>query len=319
MEHNLAEPYLPGEPASHHTAERNTLVFTDESQLRPEHLNHPARYRWATNFVSPGDRVLDCASGCGYGAAILAPHAGSVVGVELHQDLVDFARAHWAAPNVEYLCHDVSAAPLPLKDGEFDVVVSLETIEHVPDGEALLAEFRRVLRPGGLLVLSTPQAPLGNPHHVHEYSLGELVQVVEQAGFPVMRTAVHRMAADIRPQAAPVARTVNLLAAGRPAPHHPLAAVVDAQIGLQQALRQELEKAVQAKARFEQALRAEQKTTAHLRDVHERALADHLAYIRQLQADVHNLEGLRIMRLYRRLVTSRPYRALRGLRRLLRG
>jgi 2-polyprenyl-3-methyl-5-hydroxy-6-metoxy-1,4-benzoquinol methylase len=135
---------------------------------------HHARYWWAAHAVA-GRKVLDAACGTGYGSSILAAAgAAEVFGVDLDASAVSAADAA-TAQSVRIVQGDV--AELPFQDDEFDVVVSFETIEHVEDGDATLREFRRVLRPDGLLILSSPNRgvyPTGNEHHVHEYTAAEL-------------------------------------------------------------------------------------------------------------------------------------------------
>jgi SAM-dependent methyltransferase len=133
---------------------------------------HHARYWWAAQAVA-GHEVLDAACGTAYGSAILAAAGASrVVGVDLDPE----ALASVAPPgNVELIVGDVRK--LPLGDDAFDVVVCFETIEHIEDGAAALREFSRVLRPDGVLLLSSPNRgvyPTGNQHHEHEYTADEL-------------------------------------------------------------------------------------------------------------------------------------------------
>jgi SAM-dependent methyltransferase len=133
---------------------------------------HYARYWWAAQAVA-GREVLDAACGAAYGSAILAGAGASrVVGVDLDPE----ALAGRATPErVELVVGDVRK--LPLEDDTFDVVVCFETIEHIEDGDAALREFRRVLRPDGVLLLSSPNRgvyPTGNEHHEHEYTADEL-------------------------------------------------------------------------------------------------------------------------------------------------
>ncbi len=115
---------------------------------------HWHRYHFAAGLVTGCD-VLDVACGEGYGSALLARTAHRVTGADIAQAAVDHARARYAAiGNLEFRQADCAALPFP--DACFDAVVSFETIEHVPAQEAFLDEVRRVLRPGGLFVLSCP-------------------------------------------------------------------------------------------------------------------------------------------------------------------
>jgi GT2 family glycosyltransferase/SAM-dependent methyltransferase len=130
------------------TGERMTSDI--EGQIAFEHLH---RYCLARDLCA-GKDVLDVASGEGYGTALLAGIARRAVGVEIDADAVAHARASYAAPNLAFVQGD--ATRLPLADAAFDVAVSFETLEHLRDQFAFLSEVRRVLRPGGVLVVSTP-------------------------------------------------------------------------------------------------------------------------------------------------------------------
>ena len=145
-----------------------------------------ARYRWASRWVR--DRVvLDVACGTGYGASILrGAGARIVVSVDLSRDALRFGRPRYGLAPV---CSD--AHQLPVAPEACDTVVSLETIEHLPDVVAFVGELQRVLRPRGELLLSTPNAGRSsgkNPYHVHEMTLRELRSVLENAGFQVTGT-----------------------------------------------------------------------------------------------------------------------------------
>jgi SAM-dependent methyltransferase len=136
-----------------------------------ERLLHLARYEFAQRFVGPGDRVLDCACGVGYGAALLAEAGASVIGVDLSPTAIRYANWRYGRQGLSFLCGD--AARLPFPDSSFDVAVSFETIEHIHDDEGFLSEMSRVLKPNGALVVSTPWQPWFGPkwpYHVREYT-----------------------------------------------------------------------------------------------------------------------------------------------------
>jgi hypothetical protein len=117
--------------------------------------------------------VLDVASGEGYGTALLAQVARKAVGVEIALEVVDHASGAYKADNLSFLAGDARA--LPCADASFDVATSFETIEHFAEQSLFLSEIRRVLRPGGLFIVSTPdrdnyspaESP-ANPFHVKE-------------------------------------------------------------------------------------------------------------------------------------------------------
>jgi SAM-dependent methyltransferase len=151
------------------TGERLTAAV--DGQIEVEHYH---RYLLARSLVAGLD-VLDAASGEGYGAAILAQVARSVVGVEHSASTVHGAASNFVRPNLQFLRADARA--LPLADGCLDAVVSFETIEHFDRQDAFLREVRRVLRSEGMFIVSTPDrdvySPVGsaaNPYHVHELS-----------------------------------------------------------------------------------------------------------------------------------------------------
>lgn len=132
---------------------------------------HLRRYDLAAAMVR-AKRVLDAACGTGYGGAHLVDQgeAASVVGVDIDAHAVAYARRRFGAdrPNIEYRACSAAATGLP--DHSVDVVTSFETIEHVPDPDALLAEFARVLVPGGRLIMSTPNDWGLTAHHVHSFT-----------------------------------------------------------------------------------------------------------------------------------------------------
>jgi SAM-dependent methyltransferase len=135
------------------------------------HAQHLARYRFAAQFAR-GRRVLDAACGEGYGTAILAAAgARAAAGVDIDQATVDHALAKYG---LDFKRADV--ATLPFEDGSFDLVVSFETLEHVPDAARTIAEFRRVLADGGVLIASTPNSDrylVDNEFHTREYTARE--------------------------------------------------------------------------------------------------------------------------------------------------
>jgi ubiquinone/menaquinone biosynthesis C-methylase UbiE len=144
---------------------------------------HWHRYHFAASLVA-GREVLDIACGAGYGSALLARRAARVTGADISPAAVDHARARYAAmANVDFRQADCAA--LPFADGSFDAVVSFETIEHIAAQDAFLDEVRRVLRPGGLVILSCPnkveytdKRGVTNEFHVRELSRDELAALI---------------------------------------------------------------------------------------------------------------------------------------------
>ena len=109
-----------------------------------------------------------------------ARHA-EVVGVDVSEDAIAYARSRYARPNVEFRVEDLLAPELD--DRSFDVVCSFETIEHLPDRETYLGHVARVLRDDGVYIVSTPRADEtieapDNPHHFVEYSSGDFERLL---------------------------------------------------------------------------------------------------------------------------------------------
>ncbi len=141
---------------------------------------HRARYRWAARLVA-GKTVLDVACGTGYGLEMYArAGAAKVTGVDVDPEAVEQATArHGEVATVR----QGDLRDLPLEDDSFDVVTCFETIEHVEGPEAGIAELRRVLKPKGVLVISSPNPDVyvgGNEHHVHEFRPDELAEAVRE-------------------------------------------------------------------------------------------------------------------------------------------
>ncbi len=169
------------------------LEFTGERVIPglvdPDLLNeHVARYRFAARFAGHA-RVLDAGCGSGYGTAELA-NAATVVGIDISAGAVAHARRAFSRPGVAFL--QSACESLPFAAASFDLVVAFEVIEHLEGWQQMLAEACRVLRPSGVLLVSTPnkawynesRAAAGpNPYHVREFEYLEFKAALE-AVFP---------------------------------------------------------------------------------------------------------------------------------------
>lgn len=171
------------------------MEFTGERYtpecLREIRYEHVHRYVFARELVA-GRRVLDAACGEGYGSALLAETASRVSGVDVSAQAVEHATERYSAANLEF--HQADCLALPFPDDQFDCVVSFETLEHLENHEQLLAEFKRVLRPGGFLLISTPDKAIytdqqgnRNEFHVAELYREEFDALLER------HFAVHRL------------------------------------------------------------------------------------------------------------------------------
>ncbi len=167
----------------------------------PQWGEHRSRYHHAAPHVA-GKLVLDVACGTGFGAAILlASGARGVIGFDLAWDAL---RESSRIPHALFCLGD--GTRLPVADHTFDVVTSFETVEHIPNYDAFLSEIHRVLRPGGVLIMSTPNAihtqPINgvprNPYHVKEFTPAEFHELLA-AHFSRVEVQGQRPSAAHRP------------------------------------------------------------------------------------------------------------------------
>jgi SAM-dependent methyltransferase len=147
---------------------------------------HEAAYLWVEPMAA-GRTVLEVGCGEGYGTALLARSAARIVGIDY--DAVTAAHAAATYPQARFVRANLAA--LPIADESVDVVVTLQVIEHVWNHDEFVRECLRVLRPGGRLIVSTPNrltfspgldAPV-NPFHTKEFTAAELSELLVRCGF----------------------------------------------------------------------------------------------------------------------------------------
>jgi len=151
-------------------------------------IEHWHRYHFAARWAE-GRRVLDVACGEGYGTALLARVATHATGADISAAAVGHAQRVYASlPNAEFVC--APCTRLPFADASFDVAVSFETVEHIAEQEAFVAELARVVKPEGVLLLSCPnkleysdKRGFTNEYHVKELYREELARLLA-ARFP---------------------------------------------------------------------------------------------------------------------------------------
>lgn len=166
------------------TGERFVSTLVDP-EICYEHWH---RYLYAGRFVA-GKVVLDIACGEGYGSSLLSGSGATrVTGVDIDPAAVDHALKTYPADNLQFITGSVAA--IPVASGTIDVLISFETIEHVDAGrQALfLREIKRVLKPNGLLIISTPDKHTysdlpgyENHFHVKEFYIDEFKTFLEDA------------------------------------------------------------------------------------------------------------------------------------------
>ena len=164
------------------------LKFTGE-RYTPEvqgniFLEHMHRYLMVRDLIH-NKTVLDIASGEGFGSDYLAQYASNVIGVDLSKDAIDHAKKKYQRDNLTFKVG--STSQIPLDDNSVDVVVSFETIEHHDEHEEMMAEIVRVLKPDGVLIISSPDKAeysdvpqTNNPYHVRELYQHELEELLSK-------------------------------------------------------------------------------------------------------------------------------------------
>lgn len=163
----------------HYTGERlETHVYNDNT------INHLHRYALAMNLII-GKDVLDIASGEGYGSYLISYKAHHVYGVDIDYDIIKDASKKYKRNNLEFILG--STSNVPLKDNSVDVVISFETIEHHDEHELMMLEIKRVLRPQGVLLISSPDKYFysdlrnyKNKFHIKELYKNEFVDLISR-------------------------------------------------------------------------------------------------------------------------------------------
>lgn len=157
------------------TGERiETTIYGD---VTVEHLH---RYSLARFFIK--DKiVLDIASGEGYGSYLMAKSAKKVIGVDIDQEAIDLSSTKYKNENLSFLRGSTDL--IPLDDNSVDVLISFETIEHHDKHHEMFIEIKRVLKPDGILIMSSPDKKYysdlnkNNPFHVKELYLAEFTNL----------------------------------------------------------------------------------------------------------------------------------------------
>ena len=152
------------------------------------YLFHLATYNFARKYIQE-KCVLDYGCGSGYGSALIANDCKQIICIDIASDAIAYAKDHYQAHNLSYeTVKPADEASLPFTGAIFDTVLSFQVIEHIGDVQPYLSEIHRVLKPGGVLVLSTPDRtgrlfPFQKPWnmwHIKEYSTKDLARTLKK-------------------------------------------------------------------------------------------------------------------------------------------
>lgn len=160
--------------------------FTGE-RILPELDNyffheHLARYRFSISLIKSSHNVVDIGCGDGYGIFYLSKYCTKAVGIDVDSRTIQIAKNKYQAANLSYQSVDKDQWQLSDK---FDLVTCFEVFEHVPEPEVILRKIQQILRPGGILIISTPNIEVFGENleisfHEKEYSLDEFKELIEK-------------------------------------------------------------------------------------------------------------------------------------------
>jgi 2-polyprenyl-3-methyl-5-hydroxy-6-metoxy-1,4-benzoquinol methylase len=175
--------------------------YQTKSEIEPTYKN----FMRAMVPSSPPLRILDVGCGTGLNASHLVQAGHRIVGIDLSSVAIEKCRER----GFEAVLCDIDSEPIPYKDETFDLAYASDVVEHCADTAGFLRELHRVLKPGGMLLLSTPNSAfwvyrilglLGltaseyqHPGHIRFFSIRNLSAAIEAAGFKVTRLAARHM------------------------------------------------------------------------------------------------------------------------------
>ena len=156
-------------------------------KMHPENgllIEHLARYKFASDYTS--GRVLDFACGVGYGAEVLLAMGEGIeeiVGVDIDAQSIEYARVTYDYPQTKFFVGDATDEEVIKNLGEFDTIVSMETVEHIKDDYQFVSNLKQMLKDEGELIISTPfgqgrNEECSNPHHYRQYTEEEFRELL---------------------------------------------------------------------------------------------------------------------------------------------
>lgn len=183
----------------------NNLNFTGEyfipgksgDRIEADHLE---RYRFACKYAK-GKSVLDIACGVGYsGQMFIEAGAVNYDGVDINEKLIQYAKINYSSESINYLVGDICTFS---SNKKYDMISCFETIEHVKNYEAAIQNMHSLLKPGGLLIISSPNRTVTSPNaltindkpsnefHTQEFIPGELLSILNKNGFAADRNQLY--------------------------------------------------------------------------------------------------------------------------------
>ena len=160
------------------------LIEEDDFFNREALRLHLDRYGFAKEHLT-GSRILDCACGVGYGTKILSadqPNERCVTGMDISEEAIQYAQKRYHGHNIDFIAADGATFR---SEHEFDTIVTLETIEHLPDPVAFIANLVSLVADNGRIIASVPITPSvdGNPYHLHDFTNKSFHRLFTKHGF----------------------------------------------------------------------------------------------------------------------------------------
>lgn len=145
---------------------------------------HLERYTFSSKHID-GGQVLDIACGVGYGTSFLAENnltIDSITGVDISTGAIQYAKKRYQHSKINFIAAD---AMLYQVDEKYDVIISLETIEHLPKPKLFIENMQRQLKPNGIMITSVPVTPSvdANPHHLTDFTQKSFRNIFTNLGF----------------------------------------------------------------------------------------------------------------------------------------
>jgi 2-polyprenyl-3-methyl-5-hydroxy-6-metoxy-1,4-benzoquinol methylase len=165
------------------------LEFTGErvipGKVTPDlYYEHISRYFFAKQLIKPHHHVIDLGCGAGYGTFELAHIADFIAGIDISYEAIEYAKERYTRPNLSFMQMDCS--DLTFEHSKFDIAVSFEVIEHVPDVFLYMEQIKKVLKNDGAFIVSTPNKRMytdpydySNPFHITEFYYNEFLQFLQ--------------------------------------------------------------------------------------------------------------------------------------------
>ena len=152
-------------------------IVPGTEEFKQQHAWHMQRYLFAKKFCK-GKKVLDAACGSGYGSAEIAKVAKSVIGIDISDSAINFAKANYRLPNLEY--KKINAEQLTKLRKKFGTIASFETIEHLKNYRKFLGGVIKSMHKDDTFILSTPNFKIKsyNKFHLHEFYFSELFMLL---------------------------------------------------------------------------------------------------------------------------------------------